>query len=371
MAKQKTEESDGLDLDVLGGGSVSEFADSFSLDEPIEVKSIESIEDIFKLDKEDDEEEETPEEVAEPVEVEEEHKAPKVEAVEEETKNPYKVFAEILEEEGIVDLTDEFDGTGEGLVGLVESKIKKSVESYKESLHPKIKEIIESYEDGVPLGTYLELEANIEDYEAISEDDIKDNVSLQKDLVRESLSIKGYTKEQIDKRIARFIEGNVLDDEAIDAKGEILTHLTAEKEAKRKEEKQKQLDSIENHKKYISNLRETIEKTDEIIPGLKITKAQKEKLFDGITKLDRSNESELMKNIKSDPSFNLKVAYMALIAKWDMSGVEAKAGTKAAKKFRETMESDDPFKTGGSGRSASGEGKKVDFDVLKQVLKKH
>ncbi len=388
-------ESEKVDLSLLGEDAGLLFGGDEDTSSVIAIESIEDILDTEKKEKseeEDEEEEKKPEKKGkekkdnikdvkkgDDVEEEEEKEKDTTKDVKEDSKekeeikkeSAFLIFAQLLDEKGVIDFDPEnFEDSEEGLIALVENKVKKTVEDYKESLHPKIKELIENYEDGVPISSFLETEASIEDYELIQENDIRDNVAIQKDLVRESLAMNGLSQEQIEKKITRFIEGGVLEEEALDAKQEIINYLIKDKEQKRIIEKAKDDDRRKLQKDTILKLKTNIDKADEIIKGIKLTPKQKEQMYEGITKVDRSGKTQMKKIIEADPDFSLKVAYMALILNWDLSTIKAKADTKAASRLKDVVDSESKFEKNFSREEGVGDvGSKIDWDSVKRSLK--
>lgn len=356
MAEKESEE---IDLSVLGEEEVGSLLD---VDSDASVEYVESIEDLLGEKEDVKTPEDQPKE--EPPVVDD-----KVNDKQEEKVSPFVIFAQLLDEKGIVEFNqDEFEDSEDGLVNLVEGKINKSIERYKESLHPKIKELIEHYDDGVPIESFLEVEASIEDYESIKEDNIREDVQLQKDLVRESLSMKGFSKEQIDRKLSRFIDGGILEEEAIEAKDSIVEGLRIEKERKREIEKAKSAERAEKNKRALEDLKANIDKSDEIIKGVKITPKQKEDLYDGMTKVDRNGKTQIKKMIESDPLFGLRVAYAALVLGWDLSGIKAKAETKVAGKVKDII--DESIMDRSHKQPGGGSGGKIDWDAVKRSMNK-
>lgn len=291
-------------------------------------------------------------------------------------KSAFRVFAELQREKGIIDFKDEeYEETDDFLISKVEETINSEIEKYKSSLHPKVKEIIDLYEDGVPLNTLIEYKASIEDFESIKEEDISNSEPLQKDLVREFLSLTGLSKEKIDAKISRFETNGILEDEAKEALSEIIKLKKKEEatfiESKKKETKQK----VDNFNNWITTIKTTIDKTDEIIPGIKMSKKDKDILYNSITKFDKDNKNEIVKSREKDPMFDLRVAFLDQILKWDFSVFETKSKTKAAKSLKDSLNESDKFAGRTFRRKTSddngSEGGKIDYGVIKRALKKN
>lgn len=86
---------------------------------------------------------------------------------------------------------------------------------------------------------------------------------------------------------------------------------------------------------------------DEIIPGIKLTKEEKQKLYDGYIKFDAKRETQLTKALKADPLANLKIAQFFLLLNGDVSNIKTKLKTEVTKEVKKTVntykEKDTPF----------------------------
>lgn len=86
---------------------------------------------------------------------------------------------------------------------------------------------------------------------------------------------------------------------------------------------------------------------DEIIPGIKLTKEEKQKLYEGYIKFDAKRETQLTKALKADPLANLKIAQFFLLLNGDVSNIKTKLKTEVTKEVKKTVntykEKDNPF----------------------------
>ena len=79
---------------------------------------------------------------------------------------------------------EEFDGTADGLKTAMINEIVGAVEMYKETLPDRVKDLINNYEEGVPLEQLLKLDKEELQVLSLDEDKIKEDISLQKETVR-------------------------------------------------------------------------------------------------------------------------------------------------------------------------------------------
>lgn len=203
-----------------------------------------------------------------------------------------KSLAKALYEEGVISELDEeklssveTESEAEVLIDLIKEEINRNVNSYKENLPDKVKKIIDNYEEGVPLDVIIGLESTNQRLDTITEDQVNENEDLQKIIIVDSLKRMGLSDSKIAKRIQQFEDLGQLKDEALEALNETKEYykqaLDAERErvAKQREEYEKQ------QKKTLEDLRRDVLNTQELIPGMKITEKERERIYDSMTKV--------------------------------------------------------------------------------------
>lgn len=280
-----------------------------------------------------------------------------------------KILASYLRDEGIVEFEDdEFRDEDDFINELVIKQIDKGIDSYKEDLPRVIKDLIDNYEEGVPLSELLGMKVENENFLTISSEDLSDNETKQKSVVREYYRRLGWKEEKINSKIEKLEARADLEDASIEILDE-LHDIIKEEEANFKEHQkiaeQQKIQQFENYKK---EFKADLEKRDEIFKGLKLTPKQKEQMFNGIFVADKDGKNELTKKLEKDKDYNLKLAYMTLVLDWDLSAIEKIANTKAAKGLRAALEGG-KSKLGGNGLSANkSTGERVDFSVIKKAL---
>lgn len=376
---------DGLDLSVLSNGLNISATPGLNLGGE-EIDSIENIipNKIPKEIEEEDEHIETEEEEIEESEEEEEEEPVKKEVKaskkaepekttdEEDTRSALKIFADIQRENGIIDFEDdEYEDSEEFIISKVTEKITKGVEAgieeYKNSFSPEAKEIIEAMEAGMPLESLLERNNDISTYEDITDQEIEENEALQKNLVRNLMSLKGYSKETIDKKINRLDDSGLLVDEAKDSKIELLEYSKKKKEEEKQEHIRQQKENIEKVENWKKGIKEFLDKNDEVIPGFKMNNKHKEVVYNGLTKFDKDGRNDFQKAIEKDPNFNLKVAYLALALNWNFSDIEKKATTKVARGLKDALKEQDTMGGGFGGYNVTKSN--ANLKVIEKALK--
>jgi hypothetical protein len=287
----------------------------------------------------------------------------------------YKVFANTLKDEGVLSEStlEEFDGTIEGLMSAMGKEIELEVTNYKESLPDVIKDLIDNYEEGVPLDRLIESKSRQIEYSNITEDSLEDNLDLQKQILKNNLLSKGIKEVKADKMIRTFEDTGDLFDEAKDALSE-LKEQTAEYEQQLKEQTKKhQEETKKRNAEIISGIEKTIDSTTEIVPGIKLTAKERKELFSMMTKPvgtdERGNPINKVMQVRSqdpvkfDMILNEMLRLGAFEGKWDKIVKTAK--TEATKQLANVIQSSGNKFTAGKDKISTG-GKNPLLDSLRK-----
>ena len=284
---------------------------------------------------------------------------------EEDGQDPLFVFASLQRDAGLIDFKDdEFEGSEDWLLSQVEKSVADKVSEYKESMPPEIRYLLDNYEEGVPLNNLIEMSSKEQTYDSLNEANVEKDASLQKALVKDLLTRSGWSQERIQKKIERYEDSGVLLEEAQDALASLKDIQKAEKENYVEQQKQEQKQRAEAHKQWLDDLNDHISKKEEILPGFKLSPKDKTNLYNGITKLDKSGKNEIMRMREKDPEFDLKIAYLATVLKWDFSAFERQSTTKSTRKLADAIKG--TRKTGS--RPSRGTSNSVDFDTMRKSL---
>jgi hypothetical protein len=285
---------------------------------------------------------------------------------EEEDQNAFRVFAEMQREKGLIDYNDEeFEENDEWLLDKVSETVNSKVEEYKDSMPEEIKYLLDNYEAGVPLSNLLDMQSQEQAYESITVEALEKNSNLQKNVVKDLLLKSGWSEERVNKKIQRYEDTGVLFEEAEEALSSLVEVQKQQKEQYVEQQKQEQEQRIQAHEQWLTDLKGHISKKEEIIPGFNLNPKDKDALYKGITKLDKQGKNEIMRLREKDPEFDLKIAYLATVLKWDFSAFERQSTTKSTRKLADVIKS--TKKTGS--RPSRGTSNNVDFDTMRKSLR--
>ena len=284
---------------------------------------------------------------------------------EEEEENAFRVFAEMQRENGIIDFEDDdFEESDEWLMSKISGTVDKKVEDYKDTMPLEIKYLLDNYEEGVPLTELMNMQSQEQVFESITSEQLESNEGLQKNLVKELLTRSGWSPERVQKKLQRYEDTGVLQEEAEDALASLVEGQKAEKEAYVQRQKKEKQNRVEAHDKWLTDLKGHIGEKEEIIPGFTMSPKDKEAVYKGITKLDKNGKNEIMRAREVDPEFDLKIAYLATVLKWDFSAFERQSTSKATKKLAGVIKN---TKKAGS-RPSRGTSKSIDFGTMRKSI---
>lgn len=205
--------------------------------------------------------------------------------------SPLFLHAATLHEEGILPTLDLENLKGkkhsEALQLYLDAQ-KKYIEDgrneYLNSLSPRQREYLEMIEKGIPQ-EQVESQMSIEDsYGKITDEMLADNTELQEQLIVQGLRLKGLSDKQVDKFLKATKEEETLFESAKEAKDEINAYISNQKkEMLRKAEEEERIQQ-QRETELQKIIQSTIDKTDEILPGIKISANEKTKLYNLMTK---------------------------------------------------------------------------------------
>lgn len=169
-----------------------------------------------------------------------------------------------------------------------------------------------------------------------------DNIDLedennQKAVVRELMKRSGYSDEQINKRITRFEDADMLYDESEDAldrlkqirKQELEEATARQQEYARMQEEQSRafFNAVSNDINQLTSIR-----------GIQIPKEDRRALFDYIFKVDQTGKSQYTKDFEKNLSKNLiESAYFTMKADALISSAKKNGETSAAQKLQKAL----------------------------------
>lgn len=280
-----------------------------------------------KKDKEEIEEEETEEEIEE--ESEEETEEDEVES-----KQVSALFDAIAEElEWDFDEEDE-----EEKPKTVEELVKYFKEVIEEQSTPEY-----ASEDVAKLDEFVRNGGKLEDYFSITPDIDIDNVDIeneneQKTVLRELLARKGYSDKQIAKKIERFEDAGVLEDEARDAVEELQEIVAKEKEELLEQQRIKKEEMVQRQQKFFDDVVGEIKSLDSI-RGIKIPAKDKKELLAYIFKADASGKTQYQKDYSKSVKNLIESAYFTMRGDTLLDAAKKQGTSSAIKNLKNSLRS--------------------------------
>jgi hypothetical protein len=193
------------------------------------------------------------------------------------------------------------------------------------------------------LDEYVKHGGKFEDFykrqqEAITLDNIDlEDENNQKAVVREFMQRAGYTDEQINKKITRYEDSDVLYDEAEDALGRLKDIRQREVEEAERQQEYYARQQEEQSKAFFNAVYNDIN-TLTNIRGINVPKEDRQALFDYIFKVDQNGQSQYTKDFNKNLSKNLiESAYFTMKADSLLSTAKKDGESSAAEKLRKML----------------------------------
>lgn len=248
-----------------------------------------------------------------------------------ETKNIRLFFDAFAEKLGWDVSDDEKPDSTEGLINYIEDTVAEN--SKPQYADDRIAQLDEYVKNGGKFEDFYNGMSQTIEYDNM---DMEDE-SNQKMAVRDYLKLSGYSDEQINKKIERYEDADMLEDEAADAIEILKEHQQYELQQQQQMQEQARIQQQQQAQQFVTNLNQTINSLDNI-RGIAIPKQDRKALFDYITKVDASGMTQYQKDFNANMTENLiESAYFTM--KGDALIGEAKrtGQTTAAEKLRKML----------------------------------
>lgn len=190
------------------------------------------------------------------------------------------------------------------------------------------------------LDEYVKNGGKFEDFyqrqqQAMSYDNLDmEDESNQKAAVREYLRYQGYDDEQINRKIERYEDGDMLEEEAQDAIARLQQINEQQLAEQQRQQEEMRIQQEAQAKEFMSNLTNTIGSLDSI-RGISIPKADRKQLFDYITKVDADGLTKYQKDFNANMVNNLiESAYFTMKGDTLLGEAKKSGRTSAANKLR-------------------------------------
>ena len=193
------------------------------------------------------------------------------------------------------------------------------------------------------LDEYVKNGGKFEDfYQQQSNNITLDNIDMedeanQKAVIRELLKHSNYTDEQINKKIARYEDNDMLYEESEDALDRLKSIRQQEIEEATRQQQEAARQQEEQSKAFFNSVTKEINSLTSV-RGIAIPKEDRKALFDYIFKVDQNGMSQYQKDFNENLSKNLiESAYFTMKADALISNAEKKGESSAAEKLRKML----------------------------------
>lgn len=273
--------------------------------------------------------EEVEEEETEEEETEDEEETEEVD--ESETTVVTGFFDSLSEKLGWEDIEDdEKPKTVEDLIDYFQGVIEEN--SQPQYASEEVQKLDEFVKNGGNIKDYFEIdgELDLEDMN-VEEDEVN-----QKLVLKEFLKEKGFSSKQIEKKLTKYEEAGLLEDEAVDAL-EALKEIREEKKQQLLEEQKKTAEQNRiKQQEYFNSVVNEIKGMDSI-RGVKIPEKDKKTLLEYIFKPTADGMTQYQKDWSKSVKNLLESAYFTMKGDTLLKAAKTEGSNKAISKFKESL----------------------------------
>lgn len=164
-----------------------------------------------------------------------------------------------------------------------------------------------------------------------------ENEDNQKSVIRELLKYNGYSDEQINNKISRYEDADMLYDESEDALERLKVIRENEIEENRKQQEEYAKWQEEQNRQFFQSVQNDINNLN-TIRGISIPKEDRAALYEYIFKVDQDGVSQYQRDFNKNLSKNLiESAYFTMKGDSLVSGAKRDGETSAAEKLRKIL----------------------------------
>jgi len=299
--------------------------------------------------------------------------------------SPLFLHAATLYEEGILPTLniDELKGKkySEALKTYLDAQkayIEEGKNEFKNSLSDRQKSYLELIEKGVP-EDQAEHQFAIEDaYGKVTDEVLADSEDLQEQIIAQNLKLKGIPDKKVQVFVKAAKDDERLFEEAKEARDDINAYIAKQRQELIRQQEEEERNAEKREKELQTQIQSTINSMEEILPGIKISAAEKTRLYDLMTKpveMRTVNGQKipinLINKIRSEDRilFDLRLNYFieqGMFKKdFDLSKLNKKITSKAAEKLASKLKDE---AGGPSGKGLTIEKKKTEGKTPEKII---
>ena len=240
-------------------------------------------------------------------------------------------FDSISERLGWEDVEDdEKPKTAEELVEYFQEVIEEN--SVPQYASEEVEALDKFVKNGGNLRDYFQIdgELDLEDFEIV------DNEVNQKLILKEFLKEKGFNNKQIDKKLTKYEDAGLLEDEATDAL-EALRDIREQKKQQLLEEQEKSAKELKKRQQDYFNSVVTEIKGMDNIRGIKIPQKDKQALLEYIFKPTADGKTQYQKDYSKSVKNLLESAYFTMKGDTLLKAAKSEGSNAAINKFKNSL----------------------------------
>lgn len=229
-----------------------------------------------------------------------------------------------------LDEDEEIPQTPEELVEYFQEVIEEN--SVPQYASEEVEALDKFVKNGGNLKDYFQIdgELDLEDFE------IEDNEVNQKLVIKEFLKEKGFSSKQIDKKLTKYEDAGLLEDEATDAL-EALRDIREQKKQQLLEEQEKRANELKKRQQEYFNSVVTEIKGMDNIRGIKIPQKDKQALLEYIFKPTADGKTQYQKDYSKSVKNLLESAYFTMKGDTLLKAAKSEGSTAAINKFKNSL----------------------------------
>lgn len=198
-------------------------------------------------------------------------------------------------------------------------------------------------EEVAKLDEFVRNGGRLEDYFTVSTDIDFENIDMddennQKLVLKELLAKKGYSDKQITKKIERFEDAGVLEDESKDAIEELQEIAEKEKEKLLEDQKKQKEEIMQRQQKFFDDVVGEIKSLDNI-RGIKIPAKDKKELLAYIFKADANGKTQYQKDYSKSVRNLIESAYFTMRGDTLLDAAKKQGTSSAIKNLKNSLRS--------------------------------
>lgn len=229
-----------------------------------------------------------------------------------------------------LDEDEEIPQTPEELVEYFQEVIEEN--SVPQYASEEVEALDNFVKNGGNLRDYFQIDGDLD----LEEINIEDSEVNQKLVIKEFLKEKGFNAKQIEKKLTKYEEAGLLEDEATDAL-EALRDIKEQKKQQLLEEQEKSASELKKRQQEYFNSVVTEIKGMDNIRGIKIPQKDKQALLEYIFKPTADGKTQYQKDYSKSVKNLLESAYFTMKGDTLLKAAKSEGSNAAINKFKNSL----------------------------------